>query len=360
MISNHTKINTLAQAQIENIKEQCAKIKPCVAINCITYNHEPYIREALDGFVMQKTNFPFVAVVHDDASTDGTSEILREYAEKYPDMIIPIYEKENQYSKGNGILRNIVWSACLATGAKYIAFCEGDDYWTDPLKLQKQVDYLEEHPDCSLVCSNYNSFIQKEKKILLYNGKSGRISYKDLILHNYVATLTSVFPTSLIKDYLEFSKDAPNWSFGDYPMWLFAITKGYVMKLSDTTAVYRVLEESASHIKKDTDRLRWAYSEFSVIEYFASRHKFPIKTIKRALFYRSHFYTPLALSTKDQYLINKISSFYRDNYFFIAWSFFRLGSKYPFFAMLTKKINSHLCLLAPFYYLKGKLDRNVF
>ncbi len=125
-----------------------------VAINCITYNHEPYIREALEGFVMQKTNFPFVAIVHDDASTDGTAAIIREYAEKYPDIIKPIYETENQYSKHDGSFGRIMQEARNATGAKYVAFCEGDDYWTDPLKLQKQVDYLESHPDYSLVAHN--------------------------------------------------------------------------------------------------------------------------------------------------------------------------------------------------------------
>lgn len=125
-----------------------------LAINCITYNHEPYIREALEGFVMQRTDFRFVAIVHDDASTDGTAAVIREYAEKYPDIILPIYETENQYSKGDGSLGRIMQEARMATGAKYVAMCEGDDYWTDPHKLQKQVDFLESHPDYSLVAHN--------------------------------------------------------------------------------------------------------------------------------------------------------------------------------------------------------------
>ena len=128
--------------------------KYLVAIKCATYNHEPYIRDALEGFVMQKTNFPFVAIVHDDASTDGTPDIIREYAAKYPDIIKPIYETENQYSKRDGSLRRIMNAAVEASGAKYVALCEGDDYWTDPLKLQKQVDFLESHPDYSLVFAN--------------------------------------------------------------------------------------------------------------------------------------------------------------------------------------------------------------
>ena len=116
--------------------------KPLVAIHCLVYNHEPYLRDCLEGFVMQQTNFPFVAIVHDDASTDSSAAIIREYEEKYPDIIKPIYETENQYSKRNGSLGRIMNAAIDATGAKYVAMCEGDDYWTDPLKLQKQLQPL--------------------------------------------------------------------------------------------------------------------------------------------------------------------------------------------------------------------------
>lgn len=121
-----------------------------VTICCITYNHEPYIRQCLDGFVMQKTNFRFEALVHDDASTDGTADIIREYAAKYPDIIKPIYQTENQYQKKVGILKTFLFPR--ATG-KYIAMCEGDDYWTDPLKLQKQVDFLNNNLE-TVLCSH--------------------------------------------------------------------------------------------------------------------------------------------------------------------------------------------------------------
>ena len=133
-----------------------------VSIRCITYNHAPYIRQCLDGFVMQKTNFRFQAVVHDDASTDGTTEIVREYAEKYPDIIIPMYEEENRWSKHDGTLLTCMLP--LMTG-KYWAECEGDDYWIDPYKLQKQVDFLETHPDYGLVRTNVNRFYQDTQEI---------------------------------------------------------------------------------------------------------------------------------------------------------------------------------------------------
>lgn len=130
-----------------------------VTIRCLVFNHEPYLRQCLEGFVMQKTNFRFEAIVHDDASTDGSAVIIEEYAEKYPDIIKPIIEKENQYSKHDGSLRKIMDSH---TRGKYIAYCEGDDYWTDPLKLQKQVDFLESHHDY-VMCSHDVDYIQNGK-----------------------------------------------------------------------------------------------------------------------------------------------------------------------------------------------------
>ena len=135
---------------------------PLVVIKCLVYNHEPYLRDCLEGFVMQQTNFPYVAIVHDDASTDNSALIIREYAEKYPDIIKPIYETENQYSKQDGSLGRIMSAAIDATGAKYVAMCEGDDYWTDPLKLQKQVDFMEANPEYVLCCHRYKIYNQND------------------------------------------------------------------------------------------------------------------------------------------------------------------------------------------------------
>lgn len=124
---------------------------PLLTVYCAAYNQEAYIRRTLEGFVMQRTNFRFVAYVHDDASTDSTAAIIREFAEKYPELIIPVYETENQWSKGN--FNRIMFDHFKG---KYVALCEGDDFWTDPDKLQKQVDFLESHPDYNLVCHNWN------------------------------------------------------------------------------------------------------------------------------------------------------------------------------------------------------------
>lgn len=141
-----------------------------VSVACITYNHAPYIRQCLEGFLLQKTNFPIEIIVHDDASTDGTDDIIREYALKYPELFKVILQEENQYSKGVDVL-SLVFER---SAGKYIAFCEGDDYWTDPLKLQKQVDFLENNPDYVMCSHNYSFLFMNEMKRVSYVETIGR------------------------------------------------------------------------------------------------------------------------------------------------------------------------------------------
>lgn len=127
-----------------------------VSAYCTAYNHEKYIRQTLEGFVAQKTTFKYEVIVHDDASTDSTADIIREYAVKYPEIIKPIFQTENQYSRGVNIAEKFIYPIMKG---KYIAICEGDDYWNNEYKLQKQYDILEAHPECSMavhkvICCN--------------------------------------------------------------------------------------------------------------------------------------------------------------------------------------------------------------
>ena len=139
---------------------------PLVSISCITYQHAPYIRQCLDGFLMQRTDFAFEVLIHDDASTDGTEEIIREYEAKFPDIIKPLYEEENQWVKGRRGSKTFNYPRAKG---KYIALCEGDDYWTDPLKLQKQVDFLEENEE--YVVTSHDAKIVDENGNLIKESK---------------------------------------------------------------------------------------------------------------------------------------------------------------------------------------------
>ncbi len=129
-----------------------------LSIQCPVYNHEPFLRQCLDGIVIQKTNFAFEAIVHDDVSTDNSVSIIREYAEKYPEVIKTIYETTNVYAQGK--LDEVLNNAC---SGEYIAICEGDDYWTDPNKLQKQVNFLDAHPEYGACCHRFVEYYEDTK-----------------------------------------------------------------------------------------------------------------------------------------------------------------------------------------------------
>ena len=213
-----------------------------VSIKCLAYNHEKFIRETLDGFVMQKTNFRFEAIVHDDASTDGTAEIIREYAEKYPDIIKPIYEIENQYSKKDGSLSRIMHEACKG---KYIAMCEGDDYWTDPYKLQKQVDFLEANPDYVICSHRYKIFDENlgdfSPDISPKIENKSNYSLSDLIDGLWLTQpLTVVYKSSA----LNFTGYMKCKVHIDVVLFYFLLKNGKGYLLPDIMAVYRVHSNS--------------------------------------------------------------------------------------------------------------------
>lgn len=220
--------------------------KPLVSIQCITYNHENYIGQAIDGFLMQKTNFSFEVIIHDDASTDKTASIIKEYELKFPKIIKPIYETENQYSKHDGSLTRIMNKACQG---KYIAFCEGDDYWIDPNKLQMQVDFLEAHPDYGMCYTKVKRYRQKDNTFLHRTFGSEIIDFKDLLTNgNRIPTLVTCLKKELLDAYhIEIKPETKNWLMGDIPMWLYFAKNSKIFFIPKVTGVYRILENSASH-----------------------------------------------------------------------------------------------------------------
>ena len=254
-------------------------LNPLVSICCLAYNHEPYIRECLNGFMMQKTDFQFEVLIHDDASSDKTVDIIREFEVANPEIIRPIYQTENQYSKGIGVTR--VYQFPRARG-KYIAMCEGDDYWIDPYKLQKQVDFLEKNPDYGMVCTNYNKYYQKEERFeklcFSYTKYKDEVSFEDYIFdRTTISTATVIFRSSLITNYLSdiSENERNNWKVGDTPLWLYIAIVSKIKVLPDVTAVYRINQNSASKFtdvhEKYQFRLKGYEIPFFFIEYFGNR-----------------------------------------------------------------------------------------
>ena len=253
-------------------------------------NHGLYISQCLDGFLMQKTNFPFEILIHDDASTDNTPDIIREYEHNHPQVIRPIYQKENKYSKKEDIFAKY---QCSRVRGKYIAICEGDDYWIDPLKLQKQIDFLEKNPDYGMIYTTSKVYNQKEGKIeedIIGREYKG---YIELLSGNCIPTLTTCIRSSLVMEYLkEVEPKSKNWLMGDYPMWLWISYYYKIKYLPESTTVYRVLEESASH-SNDIQKYE----------------RFILSTIDITAFYIHKFNTPLT----EPYL-RSLSCFYYDLY----------------------------------------------
>lgn len=220
-----------------------------VTVCCLVYNHARFIRETMDGILMQNTNFEFDIVVHDDASTDGTEQILWEYKERYPDKITLLTEKENQYSKGGKIMKGMLLPK--VTG-KYYCICEGDDFWTDPNKLQRQYDALEAHPECSFSVHNVQCVDEESapagKVFPPVKLNPGVLTAEEYIGYEVGQSMWLFQTTCFLfrTDYLhEYLYDTPEFidvykKAGDLQRVLFYLTKGNVFYIDQFMSAYRI------------------------------------------------------------------------------------------------------------------------
>lgn len=209
-----------------------------VTVCCVTYNHKKFIAQALDSFVMQKTTFPFQVLVGDDASTDGTTEIVREYAKKYPEIIKPILHEKNIGAFNNSL------SLYQAAKTEYVAICDGDDYWTDPLKLQKQVDFLDAHPDFAVCFHPVEvKWEDNSQKTTLFPTKKqlkdkAVFTLADLFKENFMQTNSILFRWRFKQENIsDYWTDEINP--GDYHLNLLHAQTGKIGFLPDVMAAYR-------------------------------------------------------------------------------------------------------------------------
>jgi glycosyltransferase involved in cell wall biosynthesis len=211
--------------------------QPLVSIICTTFNQESFIRETLEGFLIQETSFPFEIIVHDDASTDNTAIVIKEFVDNYPLIIKPIYQKENQYSKKDiNIWSDITFP--MAEG-KYIALCEGDDYWIDVLKLQKQVDFLENNNDYVITWTNF--YTKKETELVSNDFSTSlplvyEIDFNTLFSPYCTYTLTCVFKKSAVKSPDDYKKFV---YFKDNTLYALVLCHGKGAFMNFKGAVYR-------------------------------------------------------------------------------------------------------------------------
>lgn len=241
-------------------------MKPDVSICCVTYNHAGYIEKALRSFLKQHTNFQYEILIHDDCSTDGTEQIILHYQNMYPNIIKVYTEKENQFSQGS---RKMFFRYLFPYAkGKYIALCEGDDYWIDSEKLQKQYDFMEKNLDYSVITNKSICIDKKGKMLKKYSGPNVKTDC-DLGFYDEVNCLPPTASTFFDKRKID--GQIPDWFFekcdesGDYVMHMLLLTKGKCRYLSNTMSAYRVMVPGSSN-----ERFK-KYSKVQLRQYYQDR-----------------------------------------------------------------------------------------
>jgi len=221
------------------------KTAPVVSVICFTYNQEKYIHDAIRGFLIQKTTFAFEVIVHDDASTDSTPQSVQAYAEAYPKIIKTIFQKENQYSKSPN---SIVSFATDGAMGEYLAFCEGDDFWIAPEKLQLQIDFLQKHHKQNICFHNSYSggtekqaqrFHASQRKTLIYPSYPSVISPEEVIIGDggYMPSASLVVKRAALNNLPKWYGSCP---VGDYFMQVLCSHPDGALFLPQLMSFYRV------------------------------------------------------------------------------------------------------------------------
>ena len=264
-----------------------------ISVLCATFNHEDYLRQTLDSFVAQKTDFPFEVLVNDDASTDHTAEILREYADRYPDIIRPFYQDENLYSRRMNVYDLVFFPAARG---KYIALCEGDDYWNDPEKLQRQTDWLDAHPDYSACVHNSIGKISDQPDRVLFAQDGDR----DIPFEQVINGMSHAYHTSSILARREFILNPPDYRnvayekgyFTDYAIGVRLCLEGKVRFLDRCMSVYLIGSNPSAWSKG-------VGQEYSKLTRFVSGEIAMLETLK------SHELTPEQKAAVDRVILER-------------------------------------------------------
>jgi len=310
-----------------------------VSVLCLAYNHEKYIRQTLEGFVMQKTDFRYEVIVHDDASTDETARIIREYAEKYPELITAIYQKENQRSQKISIWKNHVNHRIRG---RYVALCEGDDYWTSEEKLQKQVRTMENNPSCAMCVHKIQEVKADGSPTPVFRPSAeiqeGIVDLQQFlyIRHRYPFQTASYF--MLTDLWLQFTNDPPPFkkviSVGDEPMLLFMAAHGDIYYLQECMSAYRTFSEgswSASNKRDYRKRQKKVQDTYHMMQLFAefTNHQYD---------YRLDWYEAHALWVAEEYrtLAGKEKRHLLKQLTFKNQVFALLSAYFPFFGTIRK------------------------
>jgi glycosyltransferase involved in cell wall biosynthesis len=232
-----------------------------LSVCIITYNHEKYIRDAIEGVLMQKVNFSYEIIIADDYSTDNTRKIILEYKEKYPELFKLVFQIKNVGPAQN-------WLDLLSMSkSNYIAYFEGDDFWIDEFKLQKQIDFLEGNIDYGLTYTN-SAILQNNK--ILDNKLGSNLLKTNLFEANCIPTLTVMFRTNHFHSFFStFNLELKEWIIGDYPFWLWIYCNSKIHYIDCVTSVHRVVEGSASN---SGNRFLIKFEAFKISNFFLKKY----------------------------------------------------------------------------------------
>ncbi len=303
-----------------------------VSVICTCYNHSKFIEQTIQGFLIQKTDFPFEIIIHDDASTDGSALILTDYQCKYPNLIKLILQKDNKYSKGEMILLDYIAPECHGN---FIAICEGDDYWIDERKLQKQINVMKNFKDC-LISFHPTIGLRNggQEKIIAYHGEKEKvIPVGDVICGGggYMPTASIVFHQSILTHLSEFYHRYPNPPIGDVILQVIGSLPNGAVYFPDKASVYRIFANGSWSLRMQTDR---TFAENNVLGLFR---------INRILDEYSNFrYTKQIMQSNllllDAYAFNPyFSKFFREK-LLRDYSSKKIGKFYVFYKNLRNRL----------------------
>lgn len=247
---------------------------PLASVCIITYNHEKYISQAIESVLMQKTNFAWEIVIGEDCSQDFTAQILSKYKDKFPNQITLILQEKNV-----GAIRNAYEFSIPACRGKYIAFLEGDDYWTDEFKLQKQVDFLESNPDYGLVHGDVNHYYQESNSMIMAYNRTNSIKipqgsiFEDLLIPSHlIKTMTVCFRKELVEKYFNYGIAIERkWLLSDLPLWLDISYHSKIHYFDAVFATYRLADESASRSKSVEKKYQYFLSVLDIFKVYTQK-----------------------------------------------------------------------------------------
>lgn len=262
----------MAQGDSEYVDSNCFVKDPLVSVVMTTYNHERYLAEAIEGVVRQETRFPVELLIGEDCSTDGTMEIALSYQKRFPEMIRVITSERNVGMHQNGA------RLIATTRGKYLCICEGDDYWCDLEKLQRQVEFLEDNPEYGMCYSKVANYIQDKNRFSRSSFGGPVKATNALMQRNCVPTLSTCVRKDLYMRYLkEIRPETKDWKMGDYPLWIWVSCNSKMHYENRITGVYRVLPNSASHTDDISRSLAFFKSNYDITRFFSLKYNISVK-----------------------------------------------------------------------------------